>query len=100
VEKAYSFWQQNNKWWTEAAPQLIATGADGQRLAKTEWDEANRRLWCLSYRVLDSDSLRSHDRADLVQDVLLKLQDPALLTKLSAVGAPAHYLAEMMRNWV
>jgi RNA polymerase sigma factor (sigma-70 family) len=99
LEKKDSFWQQNNKWWTEAAPQMMATGTDGQRLAITEWDEANRRLWCLSYRVLNSDSLRPEDRADLVQEVLLKLQDPALLTKLSVVEAPAHYLAEMMRNW-
>src|SRR5205814_815746 len=98
VEMKDSFWRQNNKWWTEAARQMICTGPDGQRLATPEWDEANRRLWCLSYRVLDSYCLRAHDRADLVQDILLKLQDSVLLMKLTVVEAPAHYLAEMMRN--
>jgi RNA polymerase sigma factor (sigma-70 family) len=93
-----SFWWENNDWWRRASRQMAATGLDGQRLATEEWDEANRRLWCLSYRI--EAELIAEDRADLVQEMLLKLQDSALLAKLSALDAPAHYLAEMMRNSV
>src|SRR5438309_671996 len=96
----HSFWQQNNHWWTYAAHQMLVIGRDGEQLGNAEWEEANRRLWCLSFRVLDSESLRAHDRADLIQEMLLKLLDLVLLTKLTVVEAPAHYLAEMMRNWV
>src|SRR5437879_4175886 len=94
------FWMGNNHWWARAARQLMCTGFDGQRLATSEWEEATRKLWRLSYRVIEIDCLRAHDRADLIQEILLKLQDPVLLTKLTVIDAPAHYLAEMMRNWV
>jgi RNA polymerase sigma factor (sigma-70 family) len=95
-----SFWRQNNRWWKEASRQMMCTGLKGERLATADWDEANRRLWCLSYRVVDADDLGADDRADLVQEMLLKLQDSVLLTKLTAVDAPAHYLAEVMRNLI
>jgi len=100
LEMNQSFWLRNNQWWKRASRQMMCTGLDGQRLATDVWDEANRRLWCLSYRLAAADCMDAHDRADLVQGILLKLQDPVLLRKLTAVDAPAHYLAEMMRNCI
>lgn len=93
------FYRQQNEWWREAARQMMATGLDGRRRAD-EWAEANRRLWCLSLKAEpDRQVLRAHDRADLVQAMLLRLlQCPELLTRLSDMDAPAQYLEEMMLN--
>jgi len=88
-----TFWVDHNAWWRCAAQRM----ADGTA-TNEDWDEANRRLWCLTRWVPGGKDLRAHDREDLVQTVFLGLQQPGLLRRLAEVDAPAHYLATMMRN--
>jgi hypothetical protein len=99
VETKESFWRRQDEWWSKAARRLMARGRDGQRVATHEWKEARRRLWRLSYRVADKEFLGIHDRADLVQEILLELlQDPRLLRKLMAMEAPTDYLVQIIRS--
>lgn len=69
-----SFWQDQNAWWISAMSRGLQTEAD--------WDEANCRLWCLS-RLGALGKVSVHDRADLIQTVLLRLQKPGFRKRLS-----------------
>lgn len=87
------FWPTNNAWW-KSAVQFIGNGVAAAEI----WEEADRRLWCLSRRFLEGEKLQAQDRQDLVQTILLQLHEPQLLKRLLQIEAPAHYLCEMMKN--
>lgn len=63
---AGSFWRDSNAWWIRAAARM----AEG-KMNNAYWKEANRRLWCLTWKVADCKGLAAHDRQDLVQHVMM-----------------------------
>ena len=90
---ANSFWQENNGWWKRSSRRM-----DEGTASTGDWDEANRRLWCLSWRIPEAKNLGAQDRSDLVQTMFERLLRPQGLRRLTEVDTPAHYLAKMMRN--
>jgi RNA polymerase sigma factor (sigma-70 family) len=88
-----SFWWDANTWWKRIANHLTLKPATDH-----EWEEARRRLWDLSRRVTEANRLNPENRRDLVQAMLLQLQDPWLVQRLTEVDTPAHYLTCMIRN--
>ena len=88
-----SFSRNNNGWWKRAAQRMASGTASDQ-----DWEEANRRLWCLSRTFREGENLGSHDRQDLVQTVFLRLQVQEVVTRLTEVDTPAHYLRRLMQN--
>jgi len=88
-----SFWWEANTWWKRMAKHVADKVATGQ-----EWEEARNRLWDLSRKVSKINRPDLENKLDLVQDVLLKLQEPWLAERLLEIDAPAHYLARMISN--
>ena len=90
---AKKFWTEQNSWWRAATRRMAAKEAKPE-----DWDEANRRLWCLTYRRDATHRLGAHDKDDLIQTVLLRLQEQKLINRLAGLDAPAHYLVRLMEN--
>lgn len=88
-----SFWQEQNGWWKSAGSRISAGTAGTE-----DWEAASLRLWSLSFSIPEGKALRVHDRQDLVQTTLVRLQDQNLLKRLEEVETPAHYLCRVMQN--
>jgi RNA polymerase sigma factor (sigma-70 family) len=94
-------WVEQNTWWREMAKRMTDKTAN-----LDDWQQANRRLWCLSFVAARTCDISAEERRDLVQEMLLRLQNAVLAIRLTGVDTPAlkgvntptQYIAKMMRN--
>jgi RNA polymerase sigma factor (sigma-70 family) len=68
-------------------------------LSREAWSEIRRRLELVASNVLQTPApFAPEDRQDLVQETLLKLQDPAFLQRARASRNPGAYLYVVLSN--
>ncbi len=77
--------------------QALAAIQSGSNIAWA-WKVIEGHLYTLSYRALAPSRAAYHDRKDLVQGALTRLQQPNVIAKVCTAVAPGQYLSQILIN--